>query len=442
MALLTWDCMPGAFGYDVQVGTGCGIGAIFSAPSCSSEVPDLDLDTEYCWRVRAWDDCGTRGDWSDCWCFTTAPPGPTPNSSGKWALHYAGPHNAKGNTCNFSISDCEDVIVNAPGGTGRYDVYVLAVDVDAVAGTRYGLSCGGSFFFYGWTPCSDLEIPTASWPGCDEGNAQTWVTEQAGPHVTVGILDVYVYATSSLSTAPDPRVGFAEWCDGTVPEPICYPTTDPNAFSNIGFGLPGILYCEPPVPVGLAGFEARATEEGILLEWASTDVSNFSHFFVRRSAIVPDGDYLRLDEKPVEEVGTTDRDYSYLDKDVIPGTLYYYKLEAIEPGGGSVFFGPYPVLATEWRTQYSLAQNIPNPFSRGSETAIHYSVAEAGVVQIRILDVAGRLVRTMRESARPGDNRVTWDGTDQGGRQVVSGVYFYEIKAGGFSAERKMLLVD
>jgi flagellar hook assembly protein FlgD len=69
-------------------------------------------------------------------------------------------------------------------------------------------------------------------------------------------------------------------------------------------------------------------------------------------------------------------------------------------------------------------------------------VAEAGRVQIRILDVAGRLVKTIAESARPGDNRVTWDGSDQSGRQVASGVYFYEIKAGGFSAERKMLLVD
>jgi flagellar hook assembly protein FlgD len=108
----------------------------------------------------------------------------------------------------------------------------------------------------------------------------------------------------------------------------------------------------------------------------------------------------------------------------------------------SVFFGPYPVLATERKAHYSLSQNIPNPFSRGSETLIRYSVAEHGVVRLRILDVAGRLVRTITESAKLGDNSITWDGTNQNGRQVASGVYFYEIQAGGFSAERKMLMVD
>jgi flagellar hook assembly protein FlgD len=69
-------------------------------------------------------------------------------------------------------------------------------------------------------------------------------------------------------------------------------------------------------------------------------------------------------------------------------------------------------------------------------------VAEACAVRIRILDVAGRLVRTMTEEARAGENRITWDGRDHSGRQVPSGVYFYETRADGFSAERKMLLVD
>jgi hypothetical protein len=318
----------------------------------------------------------------------------------------------------------------------------MAVDVDAIAGTRYGLTCDGSFFFYGWTKCTDLEIPTTNWPGCDEGNAQVWSVEQAGPHVAVGILDVYIYGSSWLGTYHDPRVGFAEWCDGSTPEPLCHQTTTPEAFSRVGFGVPGVLYCEPPVPVGLAGFEARPTEKGILLEWVSTDVSGLSRFYVCRSVSSPDGDYLRLHEEPIEGGGGGSRDYSYLDTDVIPGTLYYYKLEAIETSGGSAYFGPYPAVAAERKARYSLAQNNPNPFSRGKETTIHYSVAKAGVVQIRVLDVAGRLVRTMTEDATPGDNWFKWNGTDKNGRQVASGVYFYEMKASGFSAERKMLLVE
>jgi hypothetical protein len=405
-------------------------------------VSGLDNYAEYCWKVRATDECGTSGDWSDCWCFETEPSGISPNSDGKWALHYAGPHNTKANTCSLTVTRCEDVVVNAPSTPGRYDVYVLAVDVDAIAGTRYGLSCDGSFFFYGWTKCSDLEIPTAGWPGCDEGNAQTWTVERPGPHVTVGILDVYVYGTSSLSSAPDPRKGFAEWCDGSSPEPVCYRTSASEAFSTLGFGIAGVIHCELPVPVGLAGFEARAVSEGIALEWVAGEASINSRFFVHRSAIGPDYGYMRLSEQAVEAGVDGTGEYSYLDMDVIPGTLYYYKLEAIGRDGAVVFYGPYPAMAAERQSGYSLSQNVPNPFRRGTGTVIHYSVANSEIVRIRILDAAGRLVRTITKKAGPGDNQVTWDGEDQSGRRVTSGVYFYEIETVGFTAERKMLLVD
>jgi hypothetical protein len=365
-----------------------------------------------------------------------------PNQRGKWALHYAGPHDSQINTCSFGVNDCGEVVVDAPSSPGRYDVYVIAVDVDAIAGTRYGLSCDGSFYFYGWTQCTDYEIPTPGWPGCNEGNAQVWSSEQPGWHVTVGILDVYVYGPSSISTGPDPRKGFAEWCDGSMPQPICNQTWNPDAFSTVGFGIPGQIQCQPAVPVALGGFDSRPTGEGILLEWESTDVSSFSGFFVHRSAVTPEGDYIRLNFEPIKGGSIGGREYSYLDTDVIPGTLYYYKLEAMEDGGGSVFFGPYPVMAADARTKNWLAQNVPNPFSRGGKTSILYSVAEAGAVTIRVLDVAGRLVWSVTQNAKPGGNRIRWEGTDHNGRQVASGVYFYEIEARGFSAERKMLVLD
>ncbi len=368
--------------------------------------------------------------------------GALPNTQGKWALHYAGPHNSKANTCAFEATQCTDIVVDAPSGVGRYDIYVIAADVDGIAGTRYGLECEGPFYFYGWTKCCNLEIPTAGWPGCGEANAQTWSTEQPGPHVTVGILDLYVYPGGvSLSTCPDQRVGFAEWCDATQPSPICVKRTRADVFGKIGFGVPGYNPCSI-VPVELAGFEAEGTEEGIVLRWSSAEGADFGRFFVHRSVAARDGEYVIVNDDPVESGDGVDRRYSYLDADVIPGTLYYYKLEAVRRGGGSAFFGPYAVKAYEGRAAYWVSQNVPNPLSRGGATTINYSVAAAGVVSIRILDAAGRLVRTISERASAGANSVTWDGRGADGRRVPSGVYFYEIKAGSFSAERKMLVVD
>lgn len=365
--------------------------------------------------------------------------GPRPNNNGKWALHFAGDHNSKANTCDFAVADCQNVDVDAPAGAGRYDVYVLALDVDAIAGTRYGVACDGPFYFYGWTKCSDFEIPTAGWPACGEANAQTWSVEQAGPHVTIGILDVYSYGGSvSLSTCPDPRVGFAEWCNGEQPSPICTQTTYSAAFGAIGFGVPGYNPCSV-IPVGLAGFDAIATVDGVLLNWES---SSFDRFFVCRSAAGRDGNYVRLHEEPIETGPPTEGRYSYLDEGVIPGTLYYYKIEALQAGGGSVFFGPYSVRAADLKAGFSLSQNYPNPFRRGGVTTIEYSVQEACPVAVRIIDAAGRLVKEIKRNAGPGTNTVIWNGTDEEGRRVPSGVYFYEIRASDFAAKRKMVIVD
>lgn len=175
-----------------------------------------------------------------------------PNLSGKWALHIEGEHDAKLNTCGLIIQDCiTQVQTTAPAGPGRFDVYVLAIDVYGIAGTRYGICSDDSFYFYGWTKCSVFEIPTPGWPGTGEGNAQTWSSEIPGPHVTVGILDVYVYpGVSRLELCVDPRVGFAEFCDGSQSSPLCNQHTSPAVFGSVGFGRLGYNTCDsPPVPV-------------------------------------------------------------------------------------------------------------------------------------------------------------------------------------------------
>lgn len=171
------------------------------------------------------------------------------NGNGKWALHSAGEHNSKANTCAFTLLSCGSIVTHGGVGGERNDVYVLAIDVDGIAGTRYGICCDGPLFFYGWTKCSDFEIPTAGWPGCGEGNAQTWTAEIIGPHVTVGILDVYVYLSSQyFKMCADARVGFAEFCDGSEPSPICHQTNDPQVYGWLGFnGNSGYAPCGTPV---------------------------------------------------------------------------------------------------------------------------------------------------------------------------------------------------
>jgi hypothetical protein len=91
-------------------------------------------------------------------------------------------------------------------------------------------------------------------------------------------------------------------------------------------------------------------------------------------------------------------------------------------------------------SSYTLGQNHPNPFNPG--TTIPYTLPETAPVRIEIFDTGGRRVRILvDEDQSPGFRSVNWDGRNDTGDTVASGVYFCRIQAGDFSATRKMVLI-
>ena len=88
----------------------------------------------------------------------------------------------------------------------------------------------------------------------------------------------------------------------------------------------------------------------------------------------------------------------------------------------------------------SLAQNYPNPFN--PQTAIAFTLKERGAVSLKVYDVGGALVRELVNDTRiAGPHTVKWDGRDESGQQVASGVYFYKLVAGDFRSTKKMVLL-
>jgi hypothetical protein len=76
-----------------------------------------------------------------------------------------------------------------------------------------------------------------------------------------------------------------------------------------------------------------------------------------------------------------------------------------------------------------LGRNYPNPF--GPETSIPFSFSggQARRVQLRIYDVSGALIRSLVDrTERPGTHVATWDGKDDAGSRVSSGIYFARLK--------------
>ncbi|MDB3979972.1 PKD domain-containing protein [Candidatus Marinimicrobia bacterium] len=90
--------------------------------------------------------------------------------------------------------------------------------------------------------------------------------------------------------------------------------------------------------------------------------------------------------------------------------------------------------------EFKLYQNYPNPFS--SQTTFQYDVAEATSVKIYIYNTLGQLVKTIdRGDNGIGTHTVEWDGKNEDGDTLSSGVYFYQLRTKDFNKTMKMLLV-
>ncbi len=108
-----------------------------------------------------------------------------------------------------------------------------------------------------------------------------------------------------------------------------------------------------------------------------------------------------------------------------------------------------PVIAA---TNYSLGQNYPNPFRSAAassapsggnfSTTIKYDLPQAVEVQLAIFDLTGRRVRTLvQQKQQAGRYEIAWDGRNEQGETLASGVYIYQLHAGTFVQARRMALV-
>jgi hypothetical protein len=97
---------------------------------------------------------------------------------------------------------------------------------------------------------------------------------------------------------------------------------------------------------------------------------------------------------------------------------------------------PDPILPE----RYALHQNAPNPFN--PTTIIGFDMLDSGPVRLSVFDVSGRLVRTLVDERMPAArHQILWDGRDDRGLSVASGVYLYRLETRSFRATKKMILL-
>jgi hypothetical protein len=197
--------------------------------------------------------------------------------------------------------------------------------------------------------------------------------------------------------------------------------------------------------------KARSLNDMIVLSWKPNTESDLSHYVVYKSTssvFIPDSSNM---------VGEVPKDSSaFRDYDFIMGQTYYYRVSAWDlTGHESEYSDELPVLATdvgEYTEEenrppvFQLFQNYPNPFN--SSTVIWYYLPDVGYqpaeVEITVYNLLGKVVRTLVKTRQyPREHKVLWDGKDDSGKEVGSGIYFYRLKVSGLQLvkPRKMVLL-
>jgi M6 family metalloprotease-like protein len=128
----------------------------------------------------------------------------------------------------------------------------------------------------------------------------------------------------------------------------------------------------------------------------------------------------------------------------VPGD---YDLVLTNPGDGTfakvdgfTVRGTATAVLAELPKKYALYQNYPNPFN--PTTSIRFDVKERVHTTLKIYNVRGQVVRTLVDGVREAkSHRVTWNGRNDAGHAVSSGVYFYKLVAGEFTDVRKLTLM-
>lgn len=236
---------------------------------------------------------------------------------------------------------------------------------------------------------------------------------------------------SGLALDPADQVTF--WVYNEYAEQRGTPLGSPPEYGRWGTQWGSFVIGCPPVAVAITGFDARAFDGGVELTGVIETDSEHMRVNVYRGV---DGSLDQPIRYKSVELSAGDP-FRYVDRNVEPGKTYSYHIGVVDRDGeflSTTSKVTIPVADT------ALLQNEPNPFN--PTTTISFVLQSAQQANLAIYDANGKLVRTLVDGATGiGEHNIEWDGTDNVGNKVGSGVYFYRLTAGKFQQSRKMVLL-
>ena len=186
------------------------------------------------------------------------------------------------------------------------------------------------------------------------------------------------------------------------------------------------------VPVELTSFSASASENVVTLDWSTATELNNRGFNIERSSEKNEWRTIGF----IEGKGTTSEPQHYMYSDNlndVKSNKVYYRLKQIDNDGTYKYSNIVEVGIVP--SSFTLSQNYPNPFN--PSTKIKYSIPQSSKVVVKVFDMLGKEVATLvNEEKEAGTYEITWNA-----QNLPSGVYSYGIKAGSYTAIKKMVLL-
>ncbi len=195
-----------------------------------------------------------------------------------------------------------------------------------------------------------------------------------------------------------------------------------------------------PIPVELQSFTGTFSNGRVLLNWSTASESNNYGFEIERKDSKSKFNIIGF----IRGKGTssTPQNYFYTDDSLKSSSAYWYRLKQIDTDGSCCYSNMIKVNVNSAK-ELTLLQNYPNPFN--TSTVISYFLPQNshGRVSLNIYNVLGERVRELVSTQqKPGYHKITWDGRDDFGERVGSGLYFYSLRMGNYFEKKKMLVIN
>lgn len=215
-----------------------------------------------------------------------------------------------------------------------------------------------------------------------------------------------------------------------------------------------------PLPVELTVFEVQISNGNVVLNWITESELNNLGFEVWRSD-EENGQYTLLssysNNPKLEGHGNSSaqHEYSFVDELVVNGQTYWYKISDVDFNGNRTFHGPKSItiplvyddviaINTDIPQNFKLYQNFPNPFNPNTTIQFDIPTVSENLADVRLIifNNLGQSVNAIFEGKLSGGSyQIQWDGTNDLGKNVPSGIYYAFLNVNYFSETMKMILL-